>query len=93
MVVNTGLASVVPLSTGGHQAGAMGGPFVFAPFGFLLIFLLVGVVGYAVFKPTSGGSDTSETRTDRALETLRRRYANGEIDEEEFQTRKERLVR
>jgi uncharacterized membrane protein len=28
---------------------------------------------------------------DSALATLRRRYANGEIDNEEFQTRKERL--
>lgn len=69
----------------------MGGPFMFAPF--LLFFLLVGTVGYIAFKATRGASDSPETKTDQALETLRRRYANGDIDEEEFQTRKERLVR
>jgi putative membrane protein len=71
----------------------MGGPFMFAPFGLLLVLLLVGAVGYLVLKLTRSGTDTSETKADQALETLRRRYANGEIDDEEYQTRKERLVR
>ena len=93
MALNTGLASLVPLTAGSHGAGAMGGPFMFAPLGFLLVLLLVGAVGYIVLKSTRSGTDASETRADRALETLRRRYANGEIDDEEFQMRKERLVR
>ena len=93
MALITGLASLAPLTAGSHGAGAFGGPFMFAPFGFLLILLLVGTVGYLVLKSTRSGNDASETRADRALETLRRRYANGEIDDEEFQTRKERLVR
>ncbi|MEF8825945.1 MAG: SHOCT domain-containing protein [Halapricum sp.] len=93
MALNTGLASLGPMSAGSHGAGVMGGPFLFAPFGFLLILLLVGTVGYLVFKSTRSGTDTAETKADQALETLRRRYANGEIDDEEFQARKERLVR
>ena len=93
MALNTGLASLVPLTAGSHGAGAIGGPFMFAPFGFLLVLLLVGTVGYLVFKSTRSGTDASETSADKALETLRRRYANGEIDDEEFQMRKERLVR
>lgn len=93
MALNTGLASLVPLTAGSHGAGAMGGPFMFAPFGFFLILLLVGAVGYLVLNSTRNGTDASETKADQALETLRRRYANGEIDDEEFQTRKERLVR
>lgn len=90
MALNMGLASLVPLTAGSHGAGAMGGPFMFAPFGFLL---LVGAVGYLVLKSTRSGTDAAETKADQALETLRRRYANGEIGDEEFQTRKERLVR
>lgn len=93
MALNTGLASLVPLTAGTHQGGAIGGPFWFAPFGFLLVLLLVGAVGYLVIKSTRSESDSSEAKADQALATLRRRYANGEIDEEEFQTRKERLLR
>lgn len=93
MALNMGLASLVPLTAGSHGAGAIGGPFMFAPFGFLLVLLLVGAVGYLVLKSTRSGTDAAETKADQALETLRRRYANGEIDDEEFQTRKERLVR
>ncbi|MFA9517925.1 SHOCT domain-containing protein [Halopenitus sp. H-Gu1] len=66
---------------------------MFAPFGFLLVLLLVGALGYLVFRSTRSGTESSKTGTDQALETLRRRYANGEIDDEEFQTRKERLMR
>lgn len=70
-----------------HQA-----PFMFAPFGFLLLVLLAGVVGYVGVKLARNDStDASETQTDQALETLRRRFANGEIDAEEFQERKTRL--
>jgi putative membrane protein len=65
---------------------------MFAPFGFLLVVLLVGTVGYFVLKSTRSGTDAG-TKADQALETLRRRYANGDIDDEEFQTRRERLVR
>jgi putative membrane protein len=92
MALNTGLASLVPLTAGSHGAGAIGGHFMFAPFGFLLVLLLVGAVGYLVLNSTRSGTDASETKANQALETLRRRYANGEIDNEEFQMRKERLM-
>jgi putative membrane protein len=93
MALTTGLASIVPLTGNGgsHAAGAMGGPFMFAPFGFLLLLLLVGAIGYLVLRSTRKDGSTAETELDSALATLRRRYANGEIDNEEFQTRKERL--
>jgi uncharacterized membrane protein len=69
-------------------------PFLFAPFGFLLMVLVVGTIGYLGIKlARTESTDTSESDADQALETLRRRYANGEIDNEEFQERKERLVR
>ena len=72
-----------------HQA-----PFMFAPFGFLLLLLLAGTVGYVGVKfARNDSTDTSETQADQALQTLRRRYASGEIDAEEYRERKEYLTR
>lgn len=69
-------------------------PFLFAPFGFLLMALLVGAIAYLGLKVArTDQTETSKSEADRALETLRHRYATGEIDAEEFQERKERLVR
>ena len=91
MTVTDGLASIVPMSTSGAGAGT--GPHLLAPFGFLLILLLVGAVGYAFVQSNRDGDASPKHRSDPALETLRRRYATGEIDEEEFRTRREQLVR
>lgn len=93
MALNTGLASFAPMSAGTHGAGAFGGPFMFAPFGFLLVLLLLGAGVYLLYRTTQSESGSAESSADAALETLRRRYAQGEIDDEEFQTRKERLIR
>jgi putative membrane protein len=93
MALNTGLASVGALTAGGHGAGTTGGFHMMPPFGFLLVLLLIGTIGYFVVKSARSGTRSAGTTPDQALETLRRRYANGEIDDEEFQTRKERLVR
>lgn len=69
-------------------------PFLFAPFGFLLMVLVAGTIGYVAIKlARTESTATSESDADEALETLRQRYANGEIDGEEYQERKERLVR
>lgn len=69
-------------------------PFLFAPFGFLLVVLLAGAIGYVGVKfARNGSTETPETGSNQALETLRRRYASGEIDAEEFQERKEHLRR
>jgi len=50
--------------------------------------VVVGVV-YAVRFGTSRGRTSG--RDDSALETLRRRYANGEISKEEFEQKKQDL--
>lgn len=63
-------------------------PFLFAPFGLLLMVLVIGTIGYMGIKlARTEQTKTSEIDADQALATLRQRYANGEIDEETYETR------
>lgn len=48
--------------------------------------------GVSLFRRAGGGNYTANGRND-ALDLLRERYARGEIDTEEFQRRKEGLLR
>jgi len=50
--------------------------------------LLVVGVGYLVYRAVSG-----RQRSDPALEELRRAYARGDLSDEEFENRRERLER
>lgn len=68
--------------------GWYGGVFTIA----FWILVLVGLVFVVKWLIQSTGRDkTVEGKTDRALEILRERYARGEIDGEEFETRKKDL--
>jgi plastocyanin/uncharacterized membrane protein len=69
---------------GGSRGGWGGLPFVGGALGIL------GLVG-GLFYWALGGGDTPPESDDSAMETLQRRYARGEIDEAEFQQRRERL--
>jgi len=66
-----------------HGLG-MGGGFMWI-FWLLIIFFVVLLV-----KPSSTNSSSNEQR-ETPLEILGKRYARGEIDEEEFQRRKKQL--
>lgn len=59
----------------------------FLPWVFALVMLLGA--GYAVYVLFGGGADGS----DAALEELRMAYARGELTDDEFQRRRERLRR
>ena len=69
---------------GGHRGGWGALPFVGGALGML------GMVGGLLYWALAGGDGPPESG-DSAMETLQRRYARGEIDEEEFQRRRERL--
>ncbi len=76
---------------GGTMNGRSGGwgggwPFVGGALG------LLGLVGGALYWALGRGDALPES-DDTAMETLQRRYAQGEIDEAEFQRRRERLVK
>jgi plastocyanin/uncharacterized membrane protein len=69
---------------GGSRGGWGGVPFVGGALGML------GLAGGLLYWALGRG-DASPESDDSAMETLQRRYARGEIDEEEFQKRRERL--
>ena len=55
-------------------------------FGPLVFLLVVAGIIYWLFK-----DGRSNEETDAAMEELRRQYAEGEIDDEEFNSRREKL--
>ncbi|WP_135825155.1 SHOCT domain-containing protein [Halorussus ruber] len=66
--------------------GGFGGAAPTWMLGFWLVGLLLLVgVGYLLYRSVSGGTD------DPALEELRRAYARGELTDEEYEERRERL--
>ena len=69
---------------GGSRGGWGGVPFVGGALGML------GLIGGLLYWALGRGDAPSRSDTS-AMETLQRRYARGEIDEEEFQQRRERL--
>lgn len=74
-----------------HHDGWMGmDGWLGAGFGFLWMVVFLGiVVGFVYLLATRTGSETD--KTDDALDALRRRYARGDIDEDEFETRRRKL--
>lgn len=86
VVAVSGRASAqAPGGMGGMGGGTGGG------FGLLWLVVLVGlgVVAVGAFRSRSQPSAQADT----AMETLRRRYARGELSEEEFDRRRESLRR
>ncbi|MDF9748169.1 plastocyanin/azurin family copper-binding protein [Natrinema salsiterrestre] len=69
---------------GGSRGGWGGVPFIGGALGML------GLIGGLLYWALGRGDAPSRSNTS-AMETLQRRYARGEIDEEEFQQRRERL--
>lgn len=58
----------------------------------VLFWVLIIWFGVSLFRKGNERTDTVKVRTD-AMDILRERYARGEIDSEEFQRRKEDLMR
>ncbi len=96
---------VLPLVFGliwGGQYGGWGmmGPGMMGGFGwgwFMPIFMIIfwglviwGIV--ALVRGLSGQRSSDSSKADSALEVLKRRYARGEIDKEEYEEKKKDLV-
>jgi putative membrane protein len=77
----------IPMGNWGHMMGyGYGGGFMW-----LILVVLVGVVIYFLLQASkSKGSAGSTTET--PLDILKKRYAKGEIDKEEFEQKKKDLI-
>ena len=99
-----GVVIILPLVFGaisGWQYGGWGmmGPGMMGGFSWMWLMpvfwifvlgLIIWAVVAAVRRP--GESDSSTRQADSALEILKRRYARGEIDKEEYEEKKKDLV-
>ena len=80
----------------GQRQGMMDG-WAFGPFGMVFTVIIWGlaIVGLIAilkgFFTKSNVSDNTEISVTNALEILKERYARGEIDKEEFETKKKDL--
>lgn len=86
---------------GGMGPGMMGWGMGGGWFGFIFMILFwavilaaaVAFIRWLVKRGSSASSNAPEQRQDSALEILRKRYAQGEIDSEEFEQRKQALTK
>lgn len=58
---------------------------------FIWWFLIIALVIFAIRAVMNSGQSSQSQGKETPMEILKRRYANGEIDEEEFRRRKQEL--
>ncbi len=59
--------------------------------GLILIVVLIAALGRGRIFQRNAGTTTIKNNNDSALETLKERYAKGEIDKDEYEERKTEL--
>lgn len=75
----------------GMMGGGYGSMFLVPIF----IIVILGIVIWAAVTATqksSGSNDATDYKAETSLDILKRRYAQGEIDKEEFETKKRDLT-
>lgn len=71
--------------------GATGGMFFGGGFMWIFWILLIILLVLGIKGLTGNDTSSSNTTTDSPIDILKKRYANGEIDEEEYERRKKEL--
>jgi len=61
--------------------------------GFMWFFWLLIIVAVVMLFKAGGQDDAPSDQSETALDLLEKRYARGEVDEDEFQRRKQALVK
>ena len=92
LVVTTGSAAAMGGGYGGGMTGGGWTPFggAMGLWGLLVMGLLIALPLYLLFALAGRGDGADE---ERPLSVLRKRYARGELSDEEFERRRERLER
>lgn len=80
------MPAMMIVSGGGMMGGGAGVGFLMP----IVPLVILGTVAYVLYT-YSGGSEADGQRTDGSLEELRSAYARGELSDEEFETRRDRL--
>lgn len=58
---------------------------------FIWIILTVVIIGFFIYKGSSKNKNSAFSQNNSAMETLKKRYANGEISKEEFEEKKSEI--
>lgn len=92
------LPLIFSLVSGGQGYGyGMMGPWMMGGFGWMWLMpffwiLVLGLIIWAIVAAVSRPTESGGSSEDSALEILKRRYARGEINKEEFEAKKKDLV-
>ena len=70
-----------------------GGMFFGGGFMWLFWIALIVIIAYAIKMVITGDADSQRDIKDRPIDILKRRFAQGEIDEDEFQRRRKEIER
>ncbi|MBD3378804.1 SHOCT domain-containing protein [candidate division KSB1 bacterium] len=60
-------------------------------FGWVFWIIVIGLVVYAIVRATTGRQQTSQSSNETPLDILKKRYAKGEINKEQFEEMKKNL--
>lgn len=86
-MMNYNFLSATPMFNGGGGPSPWGGHMMNTPFGGLfMILLLVCLVGFVFMMMRGGRNKNSHEET--PMDILKRRYASGEIDKDQFEKMK-----
>ena len=89
LIVAAPLAAGCVIGDAGYDYGMMGGGgWWFMP---ILGIIFLGLIIWAVVALIRGQSGSQSAGVDSAMEMLKRRYARGEIDKEEYEQKKKDL--
>lgn len=90
LIIATPLAAGCVVGGTGYDYGMMGGSgwWWFMP---ILGIIFLGLIIWAVVALIQGQGGSQSTGADSALEILKRRYARGDIDKEEYEQKKKDL--
>ena len=89
---HSGYGGMGPGMMGWGMGGGWFGFIFMILFGVVIIAAAVAFIRWLVKSGSGGSPSTSERIQDSALDILRKRYARGEIDSEEFEQRKRALT-